>query len=160
MKYQYVTINTGHVMRGDSDVDLAPAVVPLVRELLRSGRGEVQGTEGRVRYRFDRDPGIAAAALTVSGRYQGMPAPIWTTLFYLDERAAGAAHEELFKMGANLGLSQHEFPALAAPGLATLLLQGVALVPASDVFMLADFAKTLFMVWALDGGNGAGPAVE
>lgn len=163
MKYQYVTISSGHIMRGDSDVDLQPHVVPVVERLLHRGRGDVPGLDGRVQYRFDRDPEIAAAALTVSTTYQGMAAPIWTAIFYLDGAAALAAHDELFKMASRLAVPQENFRGLAAPGLATLLLPGAAVARHDDVFILADFGKTMFMVWALQELSGSGekpPAVQ
>lgn len=156
MKYSYVTINTGHIMRGDSDVDLLPGTTAVVQRLLSSRVGNVPGTGSRISYRFDPDPEIRAAALTVSTYVVGIPAPIWTTVFYLDDRAAVSAHDVLFRMAADIGLEQVAFDHLQAPGLATLMLPGAALATAQDVGMLADFGKSMFMVWALEGTTPTG----
>lgn len=37
MKYQFLTVNTGHLSRHDTDVDLRPEVVPMVRALVAPG---------------------------------------------------------------------------------------------------------------------------
>ena len=149
MKYQYLTINTGHLSRHDTDVDLIPDVVPKVRELLAAGSGFVPGavTPG-LGYEFTDAamPELAVVSPDIT---------VWVARFFLRDNEA--ARGEIARL-ASLHLTIYAKPghtAITPPGLALLLLPGVATANPVDVFMLADFAKTMYAVWALDAIGSA-----
>lgn len=145
MKFNNYTWNTGHVMRHDTDVNLHQDVIPMVRELISQGEGVVPG-QG-VTYVFIPGDGDPYAALTVYSMASN--AAVWTTLFFLTQRQA-----EMATIGARaLNVPRAEsLPALRAPGLVTVFLPTAAIdpLPGREIEILADFAKTMFMVWALD----------
>jgi hypothetical protein len=143
VKYQYLTINTGHLSRHDTDVDLMPDVVPKVRELLAAGAGSVPGavTPG-LGYEFtDADmPELAIVSPDMT---------VWVARFFL--RNGDAERSEIARLASlhRTIYAKTGHAAMTPPGLALLLLPGVATANPVDVFMLADFAKTMYAVWAL-----------
>ena len=144
MKYQYLTINTGNLSRHDTDVDLMPDVVPKVRQLLDARTGSVPGavTTG-LGYEFT-DAAIPELAVVSPDM------TVWVARFFL--RPGEYATAEVRRL-ADLHRTIYAKPGhttIAPPGLALLLLPGAATANPSDVFMLADFGKTMFAVWALD----------
>ncbi|MFA5526674.1 MAG: hypothetical protein WC992_07610 [Acholeplasmataceae bacterium] len=146
MKYHNYTWNTGHCMHHDTAVNLSPAILPKVRELLAVRAGPVPGL-APVAYRLDRQ-GSTMAALTTYGHAH---APIWTTLFFVDAEAAIAVYD-VAEATTPAAKSPTLPDLLTPPGLLTIMHPTVALagIDLATIQILADFAKTMFSVWALD----------
>lgn len=144
MKYQYLTINTGHVSRHDTDVDLDPAIADAVAALLARGQGGIPAVHRPLMYRF-ADSGGSAAVLSVMA---GVGVYVWTAGFYL---AADKAYADgMIELRRDAIMMPGAKPAdFHPPGLAVLILPGAAAVSGDDIMILADFAKTMFSVWAL-----------
>jgi hypothetical protein len=141
MKYTNYTWNTGHLLRHDSDVDLDPVVRPIVIKLLAAGSGQVPGSAS-VFYRFTEDG--KAAVLSVSDAFG---CPLWISFFFLSRQTADQAMTDAQQL--NVPSAPNLPSLLACPGLLTVFLPSasVAQIPTADIYMLADFAKTMFVVW-------------
>lgn len=148
MKYHNYTWNTGHVMHHDTEVDLRPDIIPMVRGLIEAREGIVPGA-GMVWYELVRSEDDRSACLTTWGTTAEHP-PIWSTLFFIDRTSADDAMwtTREFNVPPHPDIPEHP----AAPGLLTVIHPSIAMadVSPSAIEMLADFAKTIFSVWALD----------
>lgn len=149
MKYQFLTVNTGHLSRHDTDVDLRPEVVPMVRALVEAGAGTVPGmkTPG-ITYAMHPETATTGGLSVYAAMPHGGRAEVLCVGFFLAE---GGAKPEALAALAVAARAWGEAPSvsLRAPGLAVALLGGSALVAPGDLFILADFEKTMFSVWAL-----------
>lgn len=148
MKYHNYTWNTGHVMHHDTDVNLRADIIPMVRGLIEAKEGMVPGA-GMVCYQLVEAEDYRSACLTTWGTMAEYP-PIWSTLFFIDRRSAVDAMwtTRTFNVPPHPDIPDHP----AAPGLLTVIhpsIAGADLSPAV-LEMLADFAKTMFSVWALE----------
>ena len=144
MKYQYLTVNTGHVSRHDTDVDLDPAIADGIAALLARGQGSIPEVHRPLSYRFT-DSGGSAAVLSVTA---GVEVYVWTAGFYLaPDRAYFDGMIELRRHAIMMPGAKAAI--FTPPGLALAILPGAAAVGGEDMMILADFAKTMFSVWAL-----------
>lgn len=144
MKYQYLTLNTGHLSRHDTDVNLDPRIVDQVAALLARGCGSIPAVRMPLMYMFT-DSGSTAAGLSVTA---GVGVCVWTAGFYLHADKAFA--DGMTELARRAQILPDAIPRkLGPPGLALVIQEGAVVVPGDDIKILADFAKTLFSVWAL-----------